>query len=135
MFPFENRFQWIWNNRQVHFIEITHDHLDRVQEPYQAVVALRTAAMRRWLRIRAVLFALLYFGLIASVAGWVLDRIPDVPFLRDSLDIINSIARTLTGVFTVAVILVLRYIGQLEADIIGCLAVGTLPPDEIAETE
>lgn len=128
MFPYRNRFQWVRNNRQAHFIEITHDHLHRVQEPYQAVAALRTAAMRKWLKVRAVLFALLYFGLIASVAGFILDQLPDAPFLEASLDLVNSIARTLTGVFTVALALVIRYIGQLEADIIGCLAVGTEPP-------
>lgn len=128
MFPFTNRFQWHWRNRQYHLIAVTHDHLHRIDAPYRAVVALRTAALKRWLRVRAVLFALLYFGIIASVAGWLLDRVPDTAFLSTSLDTINSVVRTMTGAFTVVLLVTMRHLGQLEADLIGCLAVGTIPP-------
>jgi hypothetical protein len=128
MFPFENRREWHSKTGYLHLVEAIEGHTDRLAEPYREILDRRAARLRVAVTARAVLFALINIGLIATGVAWVASVLPVASELGT---LVRHIARAMTGVsviLTVFLLVLLRYLGQLQADIVAAIALGTGTP-------
>lgn len=90
-----------------------------------AVLAARVQSMRVWNRVRSTVIFVLSIGLAAAVAAWLARYLPQFDPAVDALDALNDLAATasaLSGILTIAYLLLTRLLGQLEADILTLIA-------------
>jgi hypothetical protein len=125
MFPFESRWSWHAKTGYLHLVEAIDGHTDRFAQPYRKILEKRAARLRVAVTARAVAFVLLNVGLIATGVTWIASVLPA---LAEFEGLVRRMARALTGfsvLMTVTLLLLLRYLGQVQADIIAAIALGT----------
>lgn len=125
MFPFQSRWQWLLNSGYAHIVEATEDQIDLFQDPYKDILEDRAKKMERALRARGVVLVLVNLGIIAAVVAWFALFVPEAGRLEA---LFSTLAGSLTGisiVFTALWLLLTRYLGQLQADMIASMALGT----------
>ncbi len=137
MFPFESRWRWLFSTGYLHLVEAIREHMESFEEPFDEILRDRAKKTERALRVRAGVMVLLNLGLIATTIAWV-SRF--VPILGDVETVASTLAASLTGLsllMTALYLVISRYLGQLQADMISSMALGTsigaqLAPEELA---
>lgn len=124
MFPYEGRLEWHFSHPALHLVHAVETRLDWFAEPFRFTAVQRARHLRRALKVRLLFLALLSPTVIATVLGLVVRVLPAFEDVIRVLDQLLSIAGALSLVFGVLFLLVNRYAGQLERDLIACLAVG-----------
>lgn len=125
MFPFDSRFSWHTKTGYLHLVEAIKGHTDRFAEPYQTVLQARAKRTRWAVTLRGVVLVLLNLGLIATGVAWLATVLP---ILADIRSVVGTFARALTGLSLLLsgmFLLITRYLGQLQADIVAAMALGT----------
>lgn len=136
MFPFESRWRWVLHSGYLHLVEAIEERMDLFHEPYRSILERRARGLRVAVSARTVVLVLLNIGIIARIATEVLAFLPAV----ETTGTISAIATSLTAlslVFTGLFLLLSRYLGQLQADAVACMALGTpgAPPVDASEEE
>lgn len=130
MFPYESWFAWHSKTGYLHLVEAIEDQTDRFAEPYQGVLERRARRMRAGVTIRGVVLVFLNLGLLATAIAWIASVLPGLADLRA---FVSQLARALTGIsllFTGLFVLITRYLGQLQADMVAAMALGTGGPGD-----
>ncbi len=133
MFPYDNWWRWYIGGRHAHLIEATEEHLDVFQDPYRSVLKDRAGRMRWALKVRLFFMVLLNLGLIATAAAWVATFVEGMAEIEAGLKQVASIAGAGTLLLTGLWLLATRYLGQLEADMVASMTLGSPggpPPSE-----
>ncbi len=144
MFPYESRWGWLTRTGYLHLAEAIAEKSHAFQQPYQSVLERRAQGIRVALKVRLVVIVLLNLGILMSVLA---SAAQVFPALGEAQGLLAPVAGLVSGIVVVALtmmyFLIARYLGQLQADIIACLALGTpcmpeLPDgekDEVREVE
>lgn len=109
----------------MHLVEATDRHLDDLAQPYRAVARDRATSVPRWLKVRLALLLLLSPSLVATVGAMVLSWFPGTADAAQALDFVARLAGAASLALAGAFLLVSRHIGQMERDLVACLALGT----------
>lgn len=125
MFPFHSRWEWYAKTGYLHLVEAIEDHLKDFASPYSEVLERRADGIRYALKVRLVVLVLLNIGLVVTAAAWIASVVPGVGELRELIQRLARLTTGLTFVFTGLFVLISRYLGQLQADIIAAIALGT----------
>lgn len=135
MFPFESRWRWVLKTGYLHLAEAIEDRLDVFHEPYRSILKSRAKGLQVAVSARALILVLLNVGVVVMIAAWVAALFPELGWARAWL---STLAGSLTGLsllFTVFFLLITRYLGQLQADVIACMALGTPGAPELNAEE
>ncbi|PSG97766.1 hypothetical protein BRD56_03780 [Thermoplasmatales archaeon SW_10_69_26] len=125
MFPFHSRLGWHAKTGYLHLVEAIDDHMQDFASPYSEVLEQRAESLRLAVRVRLFVILLLNIGFIVTAAAWIASVLPPLAGVRE---LTQRLARATTGitvVFTGLFVIISRYLGQLQADIIAAIALGT----------
>lgn len=125
MFPFHSRLGWHAKTGYLHLVEAIDDHMHDFASPYSEILEKRADRLRFAVRIRLFFIVLLNVGFIVTAAAWIASV---VPAFEEAREAVQQLARLTTGItfaFTGAFLVLSRYLGQLQADIIAAIALGT----------
>ncbi len=118
MYPYRRRTRWILSNRYQHLIKALERHLPDDELEAHPTIARRVKAMKGLLRVRLTLFALLYMDIIAAVASILLVRLPEAERAVHLLEALATVTSTLAFLFAGGILLVGRFLGQNEMDVL-----------------
>lgn len=136
MFPFESRWRWWTSPGYLHLVEAVEDRLDDFQEPFRAILSNRAKRMKIALNARLAVLVLLNIGIAASALVWAARF--GVPGLAEARGWLDTVARSLTGfsvALTVVFLLISRYLGQLQADLLASMVLGSPGATWMSEQE
>lgn len=125
MFPFESRWRWLFSTGYLHVVEAIREHTNEFREPYRQILEDRADRIKRTLRLRVAVILLLNLGIITTILAWAAQFFPALSGIRS---LVNTVAGSFAGlslVLTGVFLLITRYLGQLQADIISSMALGT----------
>lgn len=125
MFPYHSRFWWHARTGYLHLVEAIDDHMHDFASPYSEVLEKRADRLRVAVRVRLIVLIFLNVGFVVTSAAWIASVVPG---LAEARALVQQVARLTTGltfVFTGAFLILSRYLGQLQADIIAAIALGT----------
>lgn len=125
MFPYDRWWHWYIGGRHAHLIEATEEHLDTFHEPYRSVLKDRAVRMRWALKARLFVMVLLNLGLIATAVAWLATVVEGLADLESGLKQVASVAGASTLALTGLWLLATRYLGQLEADMVASMTLGS----------
>lgn len=133
MFPFESRWAWLRHPGYLHLVEAIESSIDRYEEPYRTILKRRAGQLQFGVRVRGVVLFFLNIGLLATAFAW-LGTV--VPIAGEVKALVETIAKALTGfslLLTALFVIMSRFLGQLQADVIASMALGTGGPIPGAE--
>lgn len=125
MFPYHSRLTWHARTGYLHLVEAIEDHTKDFTSPFSEILERRADRIRAGLKVRLGVLVLLNLGLLATGFAWIATILPVATEVRE---LVQSIAQALTGVsilLTGAFLVISRYLGQLQADIVAAMALGT----------
>lgn len=105
-------------------VEAIEERMNLFHEPYRSILERRARGLRVAVSARTVVLVLLNIGIIARIATEVIAYLP----AWEPAGVISTVATSLTAfslVFTGLFLLLSRYLGQLQANVIACMALGT----------
>jgi hypothetical protein len=120
-YPYRNRFRWFLFGRYSHLARAARDHPRFAKD---GTLAHRIHSLRTWNSVRFFVSLPLTLGLMATVASAVAKYVPGGA-AENVVDDVLAYSTTLTGVFTLAFLLISRLLGQLEIDILALLTLET----------
>lgn len=135
MFPFASRWRWWSSPGYLHLVEAIESHIDEFEDPFRKVLRNRARRIRIALNVRLVVLVLLNIGLVATGLAWAARVLPG---LAEAQGWLTTLAGSLTGisvVLTLVFLLVSRYLGQLQADVVASMVLGTPGGPYIGEEE
>lgn len=112
MYPFGSRLAWLLASRYKHILKAFEKH-----PPTDTLVQERLESLARWGRVRGVVAAFLYLGIVASLVGLLGQVLPALKGATVFLQGAAAVAGTFAGFITVAFLFLTRLLGQIEADI------------------
>ncbi len=124
MYPFQSRARWLVANRYLHLIEALERQFGADKVEAHPILGSRVRSIRNLLRVRSAVFLLLYMHLIAASASVLLRRIPESEAAISALNSIAALTSALAFVLAAAILLLGRFLGQHEIDILAYLALG-----------
>ena len=118
MYPYRDRTRWLLANRYGHLVQA----LDHRRRPVQdTTLEARVEAMRFWNRVRALFVLLISLGLLTAASAFLAQSLPAFDKAFVAIGRVAAAASTLSGVFTLVYLFVVRLLGQLEVDILTIL--------------
>lgn len=125
MFPYHTSLGWHAKTGYLHLVEAIDDHMQDFASPYSEVLEKRADRIRLAVRVRLIVLIFLNIGFVVTAAAWIASV---VPALADARELVQQVARLTTGLtflFTGAFLVLSRYLGQLQADVVAAMALGT----------
>ena len=114
MYPFESRLRWHLSDRAGHLVAAF-----RLQgHVHDSLVEERVRSLARASRIRGIVLALLYLGLVGTAVAALARYLPAASTAEAILDRTLAVVGSLAGVLTVLALALTRLLGQLEADLL-----------------
>ncbi len=118
MYPFRNRARWLVANRYLHLIEALEQDLGPKVVDQHPMLGKRVRSIRNLLRVRNAVFLLLYMHLVAASASVLLARVPESEGAISLLNSVAALTSALAFVLAAALLLLGRFLGQHEMDIL-----------------
>lgn len=125
MFPFHSRLGWHAKTGYLHLVEAIEDHMQDFASPYSEILEERADRIRVGVTVRFFVIVLLNIGFVVTAAAWIASVVPALEELREVIQRLARLTTGITFVFTAAFLVISRYLGQLQADIIAAIALGT----------
>lgn len=124
MYPYDRAWRWWASNRFKHLV----DGIDAVHDldlKGNRLLRNRIHQMRRWLVARAVLTPFLFTSVISAAIGLILGVLGVQEETAHALQLFRTLSNTFAGVFAALWFFANRTMGQIEADLLLALTVGT----------
>lgn len=118
VYPYETRFEWLLHSRYGHLLRA----LELNPHGRDNLLNERATALRRWDRVRAAVLVLLYLGAAGTAVAYAANFLPALGEALPLLRAATRVAGALTGLLTLAYLLLTRLLSQLEMDILMILA-------------
>jgi hypothetical protein len=106
--------RWLVSGRYSHLAQAVDAHRPELQD---TILEHRIQAMRKWNTVRIALLVLLSVGVVAAILSGIAHALPG----GIAAHVVNGIvaaSTALTGILTLATLIVTRILGQLEIDIL-----------------
>jgi hypothetical protein len=134
MFPFPSRWQWWRAPGYLHLVEALEEHVEDYDQPFRGILRNRGRRIRLALNLRTGVLVLLNLSLLGTALAWGARVVPGLAEARYWIRVAGSLTG-LTAATTVAYLLLVRYLGQLQADLLAIMLLGGPGGPTIGEEE
>ncbi len=124
MFPFESSWRWYWKTGYLHLVEAVEDNLDEFEEPYRSILEKRAKGLKVAVAARATIIGLVVVATLLAALGGAAALLPGWAAQYGVAAIVTAVLALVVTFSSIFFIIVSRFLGQLQADVLACMALG-----------